>query len=76
MQKKSRPSHKVQSTVGDYTYFVIQGLIGNLGSSTSEVVNFILKTWMNANQDVLANSGLTVKDWKAKRQISDSDIKP
>ncbi len=68
MAKKETKAHKVQSSVEEYTNFVLTGLIGIKGTSKSHVISFIIKSWITANSELLENYGLSVKDWKKGRE--------
>lgn len=57
-------SYKVQSNVESYSNFVLEGLIGIKGTSKSDSVSYIIKSWIDANAQLLSEWQLSVKDWK------------
>ena len=59
---------KIQSTVEEYTSFVLEGLINIKGTSTSDVVSYILKSWIDENDKLLEGMGLSVKDWRRSKE--------
>lgn len=60
--------YKVQSTVEEYTYFVINGLVNIKGTSASDVVSYIIRSWIDNNDKLLEGMGLSVKDWKRLKE--------
>ena len=70
MQKKSKKSSsfKVQSSVEEYTLYVLEGLIGIQGTNTSDVISSILRSWMRDNSDKLDSWGLGIKEWKERKR--------
>ena len=65
-------AHKIQSTVEDYTYFVLERLINIKGTSISDVVSYIIKSWIDHNDNLLEGYGLSVKDWKKSKGMKKS----
>lgn len=59
-------SHKIQSNVEGYTYYVLNGLIDIYGKSNSDVVSFIVKSWIKDNSDDLDKWGLGVREYRKK----------
>lgn len=65
-KKGKEKSHKIQSSVEGYTHYVLNGLIDIYGTSISDVVSFIVKSWIKDNSDNLDKWGLGVKEYKKK----------
>ena len=63
-----KKTYKVQSTVEEYTFFVLEGLVNIKGTSTSDVVSYIIKSWIDKNDNLLEGMGLSVKDWKKSKE--------
>ena len=63
-----KKAYKVQSTVEEYTFFVLEGLVNIKGTSTSDVVSYIIKSWIDKNDKLLEGMGLSVKDWKKSKE--------
>jgi len=57
-------SYKVQSSVDAYTNFVLNGLVGSKGTSVSNVVSYIIKSWIENNDEQITSNKLTIADWK------------
>jgi len=66
MKKNRKKSHKIQSSVEGYTYHVLDGLIGIYGTSISDVVSFIIKSWIKDNSEPLDNWGLGIGEYRKK----------
>jgi len=66
MKNNEKKSYKIQSSVEGYTNFTLDGLVGIHGTSISDVVSFIIKSWIRENSDTLDNWGLGVKEYKRK----------
>ena len=67
MNAPKKNTYKVQSSVEDYTYYVLEGLIHIKGTSISDVVSFVLKSWISDNDALLEGMGLSVRDWREAR---------
>ncbi len=63
-KNKATSAQKIQSSVEEYTYFVLEGLIGNKGTSKSDVVSYIIKSWIDTNIQLLKEYDLSFKDFK------------
>ena len=61
--KKEKKTFKIQSSVEEYTFFVLEGLINIKGTSISDVVSYVIKSWIDQNSNLLEKMGLSVKDW-------------
>ncbi len=64
MSKKEKKAFKIQSNAEEYTNFVLEGLINIKGTSKSDVISYILKSWIDDNAKLLSEMELSVKDWK------------
>ncbi len=64
MKYKNKSTYKIQSSVEEYTNFVLEGLIGNKGTSKSDAVSYIIKSWIDNNTHLLKEWGLSYKDFK------------
>lgn len=75
MKVKSAIESKTISVYTEpYTKFVIQRLIGIKGKSESDVVNFILKTWIEEHSDHLEKCDITVKKAKEKGILGEDHV--
>lgn len=59
-----KQSFKVNSTVESYTNFVLETLVGIKGTSVSNVINFILKDWIDDHEELLRKSDISVAEWR------------
>jgi hypothetical protein len=57
-------SAKVQSSIKGYTLFVLDGLVGIYGKTRSEVVGYILKSWIRDDRNELKENSLGIMDWR------------
>ena len=55
---------KIQTTVTDYHRFVLEGLVGIQGRSKSDVLHYILTSYIEKNFDLLKSADLTVRHWR------------
>ena len=63
-KNKARPVYKIQSNVEEYSNFIIEGLIGTKGTSKSDVVSYIMKSWIDNNIPLLKEYDLSFRDFK------------
>ena len=63
-KKKGKKTFKIQSNVEEYTYFVLEGLINIKGTSISDVVSYVIKSWIDQNSNLLETMSLSVKNWR------------
>ena len=68
MKTNKKRQFKAQANIEAYTHFVLKGLIGIKGTSISDVVSFILKSWIGENYDLLEKMKLSVKDWRREER--------
>jgi hypothetical protein len=64
--KGKKETFKIQSNVEEYTYYVLDGLIRIKGTSISDVVSYVIKSWIDQNKDLLESMGLSVDSWRNK----------
>ena len=63
-----KKTYKVQSSVEEYTFFVLEGLVNIKGTSVSDVVSYIIRSWIDSNDKLLQGMGLSVTDWKNSKK--------
>ena len=63
-----KKQYKAQASVEAYTHYVLKGLVGIKGTSISDVVSHILRTWIDQNRDLLKEYDLSVQDWRKQSQ--------
>jgi len=61
---EEKKAHKVQTTITSYQQFVLEGLIDVQGRSMSDVLHYIITSYIGDNVNLLDSCQLTVKDWK------------
>ena len=66
MAKNNSKSYKVQPSVDQYTYHVLDKLIGIKGTSVADVASFILRDWIGDHVEELEKYKITVERRKGK----------
>ena len=61
MKSKKKTSCRVQTVVEDYSFFVLDKLVGIKGKSVSDVVSFIVKDWIGDHFDELEKYGISAR---------------
>lgn len=65
---KKNQTRKIQANVEGYTFFVLDGLIDIYGRSNSDVVGFIVKSWIKENSKDIEGWGLGIKEYRKSKQ--------
>ncbi len=66
--KQIKKACKIQSSVEGYTYHVLENLVGIHGTSISDVVSFLIKSWIKDNAKELDSWGLGIKDYRGHKE--------
>jgi len=67
MKKEKKTIFKVQSNVEGYTHYVLNNLIDIKGRSISDVISYIIKSWIDQNSNTLKESDISVKNWRESK---------